>query len=174
MPPMWSRKPGLATLVHIILEQQVSLQSAAAVNDRIKAACDGRVGARKLQRLGESGLRDLGVTRQKSHYITLLADAVQSRSLKLGTLSALSVEQVRNELMAQKGIGVWTTEVYLLMALLYRDAFPVGDLALIRELNNQLDAEMNWEEVTTYAQRWQPNRAAACRILWLSYLARLS
>ncbi|MEM7477243.1 MAG: DNA-3-methyladenine glycosylase 2 family protein [Planctomycetota bacterium] len=173
IPPLWNRPPGLATLVHIILEQQVSLKSAAAINGRIKRRCEGRVSAPKLIDIGESGLRELGVTRQKSHYIFLLAEAVFDRRLQLKSLLRKTPAETRTILMEQKGIGVWTTEVYLLMALCYQDSFPAGDLALIRELNQQLGSEMDWDEATEYAQRWQPYRAAAARILWLSYLARL-
>lgn len=171
-PPLWDRKPGFATLAHIILEQQVSLSSAAAINERIRKKCDGRVSAKRILELGESGLRDLGVTRQKSHYIHLLAEGVSSRKFRISSLPNLAPEEARELLQSQKGIGVWTTEVYLLMALCYRDAFPVGDLALIRELGHLLGRDMNWDEVLAYATRWAPNRAVASRILWHSYLAR--
>lgn len=171
-PPLWDRKPGFATLAHIILEQQVSLSSAAAVNDRIRKQCGGRVSAKRVVELGAAGLRELGVTRQKSHYIHLLAQGVSSREFPISSLSNLAPEKARELLQTQKGIGVWTTEVYLLMALCYRDAFPVGDLALIRELGHLLGREMNWGEVLEYATRWEPNRAVASRILWHSYLAR--
>ena len=171
-PPLWGRKPGSSTLTHIILEQQVSLTSAAAMNDRIRKHCGGRVSAKRVVELGEAGLRELGVTRQKSHYIHLLANKVHARSLRLATLPSHSPDEARLSLQSQKGIGVWTTEVYLLMALCYRDAFPVGDLALIRELGHLLGRDMNWDEVLKYVARWEPNRAVASRILWHSYLAR--
>ena len=103
-PPMWQRQPGFATLIHIILEQQVSLAAAASMFARLKQHIDPLDPERVLQ-LGEPQLRSLGLTRQKTAYCLHLAETVATNRLKLGGLSRLDDETVRTALMEVKGIG---------------------------------------------------------------------
>lgn len=175
-PPLWGRKPGLATLVHIVLEQQVSLASGRAAFAKLKNACGGRVGAARIVQLGERGLRDKArLTRQKSRYVLAIAQANQARKLKFRSLESLPDEQVREQLMQIKGIGTWTSDIYLLMALRRADVMPLGDLALELEVAEQygLADRPDNEALLKHAETWRPYRAAAARMLWHSYLDRL-
>jgi DNA-3-methyladenine glycosylase II len=171
-PPLWARREGFATLVHIILEQQVSLASAKAVFERLCGVCAPEASA--VTAFGEEGLRNIGITRQKAHYIWLAAHEICAGRLYLPTLRSLSNDDARAELMRLKGVGAWTADVYLLMALRRTDVFPSGDLALqiaAREVK-QLADPPSAEELEAIAEGWKPYRAVAARVLWQHYLAR--
>jgi DNA-3-methyladenine glycosylase II len=130
-PPLWRRRPGFRTLVRIVLEQQVSLASGRATLRRIEAA-HGRVSAWSIADAGEGGLRSVGVTRQKARYCVLLAAASRSGDLDLRQVSRSGDEEAMVLLTAHTGVGRWTAEVYLLMALGRPDVWPAGDLALVK------------------------------------------
>lgn len=172
-PPLWARTPGFATLIHIILEQQVSLASARATFDRLQATVDPLTPAGLLA-LEDADLKRIGFSRQKSIYARHLAQALESGSLDLAALREQEDGQVREALTAIKGIGPWTAEIYLLMALHRADAWPAGDLALqvaAREVK-QLPARPTADELTELAEAWRPWRAVAARQLWRHYLSR--
>ncbi len=170
-PPLWRRPQTLATLVQVVLEQQVSLKSAQAVFDRISGSI-GRVTAPNVIAMGESGLRQLGVTRQKAGYIVGLAQAVTEGRLRLASLRHKTDVQVRSELVALKGIGEWTANVYLLMALGRPDIWPEGDLALLSAMQTVCKLKQRPDPATgvRYANRWRPYRSVAARMLWHWYL----
>ena len=128
-PPLWARAAGFPTLVHIILEQQVSLASARAAFDRLQAAASPLTPERFLA-LDGGTLRTIGFSRQKTTYCRHLADAIARGRLKLAALARMDDTRARQELMKIKGIGLWTAYIYLLMALRRPDTWPVGDLAL--------------------------------------------
>ena len=128
-PPLWRRATGFTTLVHIILEQQVSLKSAKAMLVRLEAAIEPFTPVRFVE-LGDSYLRGLGVTRQKSSYLLDLASAIVSGELCFTKLARMSDHEARTALTRIKGIGSWSADVYLLMAMRRADIWPAGDLAL--------------------------------------------
>jgi DNA-3-methyladenine glycosylase II len=171
-PPLWERSEGFATLTHIILEQQVSLASAKAVFERLCSVCPPE--ARAVAALGEDGLRGVGITRQKAHYIWLVANEVLAGRLDFSRLRTLNDDHTRTELTRLKGVGVWTADVYLLMALRRADVFPSGDLALqiAAQEVKRLAARPQAQELESIAETWKPYRAVAARILWQHYLAR--
>jgi DNA-3-methyladenine glycosylase II len=172
-PPMWSREPGFPTLIHIILEQQVSLASAKAAHVRLLAAASPLT-PRSFLELDDARLKLIGFSRQKIAYGRHLAQSVVGGHLSLESLSALGDADVKSELMKVKGIGSWTADIYLLMALGRRDAFPSGDLALavaMREIK-RLDARPTAEELEAVGEPWRPWRAVAARLLWNYYLSR--
>ena len=136
-PPLWARRPGFATLIQIILEQQVSLASGKAIFKRI-ADTVGAVTADSIYSCGQAGLRDLGVTRQKATYCVAVAEAAASRTLDFRRVSGSSDTDAREELTRVKGVGPWTADVYLLMALRRPDVWPVGDRALVVSLGRAL------------------------------------
>jgi len=174
-PPLWQRSSGFRTLVHIILEQQVSLSSAKSMLLRLEAAIQPFTPERFLE-LGENHLRQLGVTRQKSAYVLHLAESIVSGSLSLRGLSRLSDEQALVRLTGIKGIGLWSANIYLLMAMRRADIWPAGDLALavaIKELKG-LETRPSPEELEKIAENWRPHRAVAARMLWQYYLGRKS
>lgn len=172
-PPLWRQSAGFARLVFIMLGQQVSTSSQAAAYRRLQLSC-GRVTPAAVLRLGPARLQAAGLTRQKSRYCIALAEALRSGSLNLNSLQALPDDQVRERLQTVPGIGRWTADVYLFLALLRPDVWPRGDLALDRMVCTlwTLPARANSESISRFAERWQPFRAVAARMLWQEYLAR--
>ena len=172
-PPLWSRDPSYATLVHLILEQQVSLASAQAAFDRLRAALDGSVEPEPLLRLTHEELRAIGFSRQKAGYARTLASAVLD-GFDLGALAAMPDDEVRHALIAMPGIGPWTADIYLTMCLLRPDVWPHGDLALATSARDLLDLDERptFADLGQIAERWHPYRAVAARILWHDYLQR--
>jgi DNA-3-methyladenine glycosylase II len=172
-PPLWGRPPGFRTLIQIVLEQQVSLASGRATLRRIETSF-GRVSARRLAEAGEAGLRGVGVTRQKSRYCRLLAEASLAGELNLRSVARATDRDAMASLTLFKGIGRWTAEVYLLMALRRTDVWPAGDLALAKAVQvvKKLPDRPGEDAMRTIAAPWQPYRAVAARLLWQDYLSR--
>jgi len=171
-PPLWARPATFATLLLIVLEQQVSLASARATFGRLQAAVSV-VTPDAVAALGVEGLRCLGFTRQKAAYAHGLAARLLARELCLPALHRLADAAVRDRLTRIPGIGPWTADIYLLMALRRPDVWPTGDLALHRSLQRTcgLARLPSTEEAADRAQRWRPWRAVAARILWHAYLS---
>ncbi len=170
-PPLWTRAPGFATLVHMILEQQVSLASARAVFERLRAALPVFEPASFLA-LDDGALKAVGITRQKTAYARELANAIASNTLDLNGLALLDDTEVHTALTRIKGIGLWTSNVYLLMALGRPDAFPAGDIALLAAVHRikRLRKRPTPERLERLAETWRPWRAVAARLLWHFYL----
>jgi DNA-3-methyladenine glycosylase II len=171
-PPLWAREPGFATLVAIILEQQVSLRSGAAALDRLDLAAGGLTPA-TVAALGEEGARAAGLTRQKARYVVGLAQRVVAGNLDVDALPAAADDEVRARLVEIPGIGRWTADIYLLMALGRPDIWPDGDLALAAAMRRakSLGAIPDAAGQRRVAEPWRPWRAVAARLLWHAYLA---
>lgn len=171
IPPLWEREEGFATLILTILEQQVSLASALAAFERLRAAAT-TVTPETFLTFDDAQLRLFGFSRQKTLYCRLLARAVLDGELDLQRLPTLNDDEARAELVRLKGIGAWTAEIYLLRALLRPDAWPAGDLALqlAAQRVKQLPARPAAAELDVLAEAWRPWRAVAARLLWLHYL----
>lgn len=170
-PPLWARAPGFPTLIHIILEQQVSLASAQAAFNKLAAA--GQVAPQRFLQFNDDELRGFGFSRQKARYGRELSQAILSGDLDLDVLSALDDAAARAQLMQVKGIGRWTADIYLLMALLRPDVWPAGDLALVKAMQKAkgMPAVPTADEASDVAASWRPWRAVAARILWYYYLS---
>jgi DNA-3-methyladenine glycosylase II len=173
-PPLWGREPGFATLVYIILEQQVSLASARATYERLQRACRGRVTPRAMLRLTDGEMLAIGFSRQKAGYARGLAEAILTRRLDLEHIATLPDDEAHAALIAQKGIGPWTAGIYLLMALGRPDIWPHGDLALAISAQAVLGLpeRPTYDALRTLADAWRPHRATAARILWHAYLSQ--
>lgn len=171
-PPLWARPPGFATLVKIILEQQVSLASAASVFARLRRNVVPFRPARMIE-LGEDHLKSLGLTRQKTAYCLHLAESLVEKRLRLSQLSRMSDAAAKAALMEIKGVGAWSADVYLLMALRRADIWPVNDLALAVAVTKlkQLPGRPNANRLLELAETWRPYRSVAARMLWQYYLA---
>jgi DNA-3-methyladenine glycosylase II len=172
-PPLWSREPGFATLIHIILEQQVSLASAQACYDKLNARL-AMLNPAEFLKLKDEDLLALGFSRQKTRYARILAQAILEGQLNLNSLEQLSDADVFSRLTALTGIGPWTANIYLLMALGRPDIWPTGDLALVVAVQKLYDLDHRPLE-TEFLQRgesWRPYRAVAARILWHYYLSQ--
>lgn len=170
-PPLRSRKPGFAALVHIILEQQVSLASAQAAFDRLLRDVPDLTPARFLS-VDPDRLRRMGFSRQKALYCRGVASAIRDGALRLEGLRRMDDRRARDRLTAMKGIGRWTADVYLLSALRRPDVLPVGDLALRKAVKavKALERPPTPEEFHALAAPWRPWRAVAARLLWHHYL----
>lgn len=173
VPPLWVREPGFPTLVYIILEQQVSLASAKALFDKLQATVRPFTPGRFLK-LTEPQMRTLGFSRQKTHYTRLLAQVIQNRQFHLDNLPLLQDDHAREKLVALKGIGNWTADIYLLSALRRPDIWPVGDLALaiaVQEVK-RLRKRPSPEKLEKMSTPWRPWRAVAARLFWHHYLSK--
>ena len=175
VPPLWKREEGFATLVHIILEQQVSLASALAAFTRLKKTVT-HVTPQKFLKLDDLTLRSIGFSRQKTLYCRTLAQAVIEKRIDFNALRKMSDEEVRATLKSLKGIGDWTVDIYLLMALARPDAWPNGDLGLIIAVQRikQYPSRPTPLDLNSLAETWRPFRAVAARLLWHYYLSNQS
>ncbi len=170
-PPLWDREPGFATLLQIILEQQVSLASAKACYDKLCRRVK-KVTPQSLLRSTDAELRADGFSRQKNTYGRHLAEAVLENRIDFENLNDLPDAEVKSELVKLKGIGEWTSEIYLLMAMLRPDVMPRGDVAL-HTAWHKLSGEPRptSDEFLVIAERWKPYRSVAARLLWHFYLS---
>ena len=171
-PPLWSRRPGFATLIQIILEQQVSLSSAAAIFARLRNGVSPFRPERFLE-LGPEKIAACGLTRQKTAYCLHLSNALVDKQIDLSALKSLPDQEVKAALLKLKGIGSWSADVYLLMALRRPDIWPAGDLALaiaLRDLK-KLESTPTHDQLLHWGERWRPFRSVAARMLWQFYLA---
>ena len=170
VPPMWARRSGFPTLLRIILEQQVSLVSARSMFERLKSRIEPFTPEEFIES-GEAYLRSLGVTRQKAHYCIQAAQAFTNG--QLDRIERLSDEEAQAALLGIKGVGPWTANIYLLMALKRPDIWPDGDIALATAVGKlrQLKTRPSFAELAKIAQAWRPFRSVAARMLWQYYLA---
>ncbi len=171
-PPLWKRPATFATFVRIILEQQVSLASAKSTFDRLATACGAGVTPAIVVRMSEAGLREHGFSRQKARYTVALAQDVLDTRFQIGALRHQDDAEVRRRITARLGLGDWSADVFLLMALCRGDIFPSGDLALVKGLR-ELDSGRydTQERVLARAENWRPYRSVAARMVWQLYLA---
>ena len=170
-PEIRPRPTGFATLVLLILEQQVSLASAAATFDRL-AALVGELTPQRILAQGDDDLRGAGLSRQKARYVRALGDMVADGGLDLDELNTLDDAEITTRLTAVTGIGTWTAEVYLLTALQRPDVWPAKDLALAVAAHEvkRLKSRPDEAELITLGEQWRPFRTVAARILWHHYL----
>lgn len=173
-PPLWARPPGFPTLARIILEQQVSLASAAALFAKFERHCDGTVTTARVAESGEAGLLAIGFTRQKARYVVGLARQIECGTVALDRIARLPDDAARDALVLIPGVGPWTAGVYLLMALRRPDVWPPGDLGLHQSMAEVrgLRSVPQSDQAAAYARRWSPWRAVAARLLWHAYLSR--
>ena len=173
-PPTWFREPGFPTLIHIILEQQVSLASARAAFTRLLTAAASPLTPERFLALDDAQLKAIGFSRQKTAYGRNLARSISDGQVKLETFGEMSDAEIKAGLLQVKGIGSWTADIYLLMALRRPDIWPGGDLGLavaVQELKC-LPARPSVIELATFSEPWRPWRGVAARLLWHYYLNR--
>lgn len=170
-PPLWARAPGFSTLVHIILEQQVSLASANAAFQRLQAQL-GHITPAAFLALDDLALRNIGFSRQKVLYTRNLAEAVLSQIFDFEKLALLSDDDVKTDMKRLKGIGDWTAEIYLSECLLRPDILPKGDIAMQEAFRvlNDLPKRPAHPEFEAATEHWRPWRSVGTRLLWHFYL----
>jgi len=171
-PPLWSRPNTFETLVHIILEQQVSLASALSALNKIRERVQEITPARVLL-LTDEEFKACYFSRQKTSYTKYLAEAIISGQIDLADLEQLPDDVIRAKLTALKGIGNWTADVYLMFVLQHTNIFPIGDLAAVNALKRvkKLPKDTSREEVLAIAEQWAPYKTVASMLLWHYYLA---
>jgi len=172
-PPFWYRKPDFATLVLTILEQQVSLSAAKAAYNKLIEKI-GTVSPENLLKLNDTELRSCHFSRQKISYTRILATEIVMDKLNLETLNNQSESEIRKRLIQLKGIGNWTTDMYVLMSLHFSDIFPPGDLATIKSVYELelVSPESSKKEIIDYMKRFSPYQSAATYILWHGYIEK--
>lgn len=173
LPDFWNRRPGFETLALLVLEQQVSLESGAAMYRRL-AGLIGHVTPENVTAAGEHRLRSIGVTRQKTTYLLDLAQRIIDGILDLDRLETQSITEARSVLLAVRGIGPWTADAYLLSASRRPDMWPVGDRALQVGVGETLGTSSTptADELESIGEPWRPIRAAAARMIWHGYLSK--
>lgn len=169
-PKSRKRAPGFATLVRIIIDQQVSVQAGAAIWNRLETSCE-IVSPENVIMLGEDGLRLAGLSGAKARYVRGIAMAVESGELDLDGLHRCRQDTIFTELTRLKGIGRWTAEIYLMFALGRPDIMPVGDIALQSAAGRLLGHEQRPgpKELEVIGERWRPYRSVAAVMLWHFY-----
>jgi DNA-3-methyladenine glycosylase II len=171
-PPLRRREPGFAGLAAIIVSQQVSVASASAIFGRLEQRLTP-LDATRLAAATDEDLRGCGLSSPKIRALRTAAQAIAEGRLDLGALSALDAGDAHRALVAVKGIGPWTADIFLLFCLGHPDAFPSGDLALqeAAKLALALKTRPDAARLERIAERWRPWRGVAARMLWAYYRA---
>jgi DNA-3-methyladenine glycosylase II len=169
-PPLRRREPGFAGLAAIIVSQQVSTASASAIFGRLEARIVP-LEAAQLAKTTEDDLRACGLSTAKVRALRAAAAAILEGALDLAGLAALDAEDAHEALVAVKGVGPWTADIFLLFCLGHPDAFPAGDLALqeAAKLALNLKRRPDAARLQRIAERWRPWRGVAARMLWSYY-----
>ncbi len=164
-----SRPSGFVTLCKLILEQQVSIDSAKAGYIKIENLL-GEVTPDTVRNCSDEDMKSCGVSRQKISYLKILSKAV-SEELDLESFASKSADEVRNELIKIKGIGHWTIDVYLMFALKSPDIIPLGDIAVVNTIKELFDVHTKGE-MERLSENWKPYRTMATFMLWHHYLEK--
>jgi DNA-3-methyladenine glycosylase II len=165
------REPGFATLLRIMVAQQLSTKSAAAIWARLEAACGPAVTAAGVLALDEAAFRTAGFSRQKMAYGRSLAEAVAGGVLDLEALATMPEDDAITAISALRGFGRWSAEIYLLFALGRADIFPGDDLGLQAGMQKlkRLEARPNRKAMDVLAEPWRPLRGCGAVFLWHYY-----
>jgi len=169
-PPNWTRPQGFISLSKIILEQQVSLASANAHFLKLNQYLPEFTPINILN-LSDEEMRNCQISRQKSKYLRALSSAIIKKKLKLEELQNLDYFEVKKQLTKIKGIGDWTSDVYLMFCLKAKDIFPFGDIAVINTVKELCNPQSK-EDIILLAQKWRPLRSLASYYFWHYYLKK--
>jgi len=169
-PPNWTRPQGFISLSKIILEQQVSLASANAhfikLNNYLQEFTPT-----EILKLTDEEMRACQISRQKAKYLRALSQAVLNKEFDFDELQKLNSAEIRKKLTSIKGIGDWTTDIYLMFCLQSKDIFPLGDIALITTIK-ELTKVKTKSRIVRLTQKWKPYRSLAAYFLWHYYLKK--
>lgn len=170
-PAPRQREPGFATLLRIMVAQQLSTKSAAAIWARVEAACGPVVSAERFLELEEAAFKTIGFSRQKMAYGRALAEAVAGGALDLDALATVPEEDAIARVSALRGFGRWSAEIYLLFALGRADIFPADDLGLQVGMQRlkRLEGRPNRKAMAALAEPWRPLRGCGAIFLWHYY-----
>lgn len=169
-PPNWQRPQGFVSLSRIILEQQVSLTSAEAHFNKLNSYIK-EFSPKEILELSDEEMRTCQISRQKAKYLRELSLAVLNKHLIFEELIKLNEEEVRIKLTNIKGIGNWTTDIYLMFCLQSKDIFPLGDIALINTIKELTNVKTK-SGIVRLTQKWKPYRSLAAYFIWYYYLKK--
>ena len=169
-PPLRRREPGFAGLAAIIVSQQVSVASASAIFARLETRL-APLDAVRVGQATDQELQGCGLSTPKIRTLRALVEAVGAGGLDLAGLASVDAEEAHDRLVAVKGVGPWTADIFLLFCLGHPDAFPAGDLALqeAARLALGLNARPDAARLERISERWRPLRGVAARMLWAYY-----
>jgi DNA-3-methyladenine glycosylase II len=170
IPPNWQRPEGFISLSKIILEQQVSLASAEAHFKKLNNYLD-EFSPSEILKLTDEEMRACQISRQKTKYLRALSQAIVNKELDFDSLSRLNPIEVRKILTSIKGIGDWTTDIYLMFCLQSKDIFPLGDIALVTTIK-ELTSIKTEEGIIRFSKKLKPLRSLAAYFLWYYYLKK--
>ena len=165
------RIPGFATLLRVIVSQQLSTAVAAVIWQRLERLCRAPVTHRKILNRGGDPLRQCGLSWQKVEYTLELAQRVRDKTLDLEGLGQFDAEGAIAELLKVRGIGRWSAEIYAMFALGHADIFPAGDLALQVAVQRYASLDERPDAKTTglLAEKWSPYRTSVALLMWRYY-----
>ena len=169
-PPTWSRDHGFVSLCRIILEQQVSLSAANAHYLKLKSYLKS-FSPQKILRLSDEEMKRCQVSWQKAKYLRELALTVTEKRINFKNLKHQDVARTREQLTSIKGIGEWTTDIYLMFCLQSKDVFPIGDVAVINTVKELYFVE-TIDEIKILAETWRPYKSLATYYFWHYYLSK--
>jgi DNA-3-methyladenine glycosylase II len=170
MPALRRRPPGFAGLAQIIVGQQLSTASAAAIWQRLSQAFDP-LEPDVIRRATPARLATLGLSRAKIKTLKSLATEIRAKRLDLDALGDVGADQAHATLVALHGVGPWTADVYLLFCLGHSDAWPAADIGIQEGMRLGLDLESRptTKDATLLAEPWRPLRGAAAHLWWARY-----
>ena len=170
IPPNWQRPEGFVSLSKIILEQQISLSSAEAHFKKLNNYLN-EFSPSEILRLTDEEMRSCQISRQKAKYLRALSQTVINKELEFDKLSDMGPIDVRKKLTSIKGIGDWTTDIYLMFCMQNKDIFPLGDIALITTIK-ELTKIKSEEGIIRFTKKLKPLRSLAAYFLWYYYLKK--
>lgn len=165
-----SRPEGFETLCKLIIEQQVSLESAKACFKNLEANI-GTILPQNILKYSVEELRIFSISKQKASYLIALSNAVLDKSLDIENLSQLNDEEIRSQLIKVKGIGNWTIDIYLMFCLQSKDIIPLGDIAVVNTIKELYNC-VSTDEIKKVSENWKPHRSMATYLLWHHYLTK--
>jgi len=169
-PPPRNRPVGFETLFSIVVSQQLSTHAAAAIMGRARELLPS-VTPQAVLDLPDGALRKIGLSHRKVDYTTGLSEAILSGEFNPEALDQLDNRTVTEKIIALKGFGPWSAEIYLMFSLQRQDVFPSGDLALLVALQKlkSLDAKPTPQQAQELIKHWSPWRTAGSLFLWHYY-----
>jgi len=169
-PIIQKRQEGFASMCHIILEQQVSIESAKACYVKLENYFK-KITPENIYYSTDDELKSCGLSRQKIVYLKDLASKVLNNDINFESFATKSEKQIREELVTIKGVGNWSIEVYLMFCLQSPDVVPLGDIAIKNTLKELYDCQTH-EEMEKLSNNWKPFRTFASFTIWHYYLKK--
>ena len=155
------------SLVETIIAQQLSTKAAQAISNRFMELMNHDIKPEHILVAEDEKLREIGLSRQKIKYLKSLAEHVESKKLTFDAFETMTDQEIIDELVLVKGIGVWTAQMFLMFSMGRMDVFSTLDLGLRNALKKLLNRpEMTFEEIETYSHQWKPYRSIVSHYLW--------